>query len=147
MSSFGARLKQARLDCAMTQEQLGLELGVTKAAVSSWENDRDFPSREYLEPLRVTLGVDLDYLICDSVAKARTASKNLGVREAAAGYAGGGEQWLSPREARVISAFRAMTAERQDALFLLLRTAHDAGSSRAVPPIKPARHRPAKASG
>jgi transcriptional regulator with XRE-family HTH domain len=147
MSSFGARLKQARLNCGLTQEQLGLELDASKQAISSWENDRDFPLRKHLEPLRATLGVDLDYLICDSVAKARNASKNLGVREAAAGYAGGGEQWLSPREARVISAFRAMTPERQDALFVLLRTAHDAGSSRAAPPAKSDRRRPEKANG
>lgn len=132
MNTFGARLRQARLSCALTQEELALDLGVSKASVSAWETDRDFPRMQHLEPLRMALGVDLDFLICNGVAKARIASKNQGARETAAGYAGGGEQWLSPRESRLIAAWRAMPAERQDALLLLMRASLPAEKKNAV---------------
>lgn len=122
MNTFGARLRQARLDGALTQEALALDLGVSKASVSAWETDRDFPRMQHLEPLRILLGVDLDFLICDSVAKFRIADRHLGAREATAGYAGAGEQWLSPRETRVLSAWRAMSVERQDAVLVLMQS-------------------------
>lgn len=125
MSTFGLRLRQARLARGYTQEQLGLDVDVTKASVSSWEADRMVPKFQNLEALRNSLGIDLDYLICNSVAKARNATQSLGVREAAAGYSGGGEQWLSPREVNLISAWRSMSPERQDALLVMMRPARE----------------------
>lgn len=132
MNTFGARLRQARLDCALTQEGLAFDLGVSKASVSAWETDRDFPRMQHLEPLRMLLGVDLDFLICNSVAKARSIGKNTGVRETAAAYAGAGEHWLSARETRLLFAWRAMPIERQDALLVLLQSNRQGSDKNAL---------------
>jgi transcriptional regulator with XRE-family HTH domain len=122
MTTFGARLRKARLARGVTQEELGLDLDVTKATVSSWESDRIVPQFQKLEALRNALGVDLDYLICNSVAAARTASQGLGVREAEpGGYAGGVQQSISPREVNLLTAWRAMSPEQQNALLVMMR--------------------------
>lgn len=43
MSSLGARIKQARKDAKQTQEQVAEALGLTKGAISQWENNGTTP--------------------------------------------------------------------------------------------------------
>ncbi|MFT4178753.1 MAG: helix-turn-helix transcriptional regulator [Thermomonas sp.] len=64
MKLFGDRLREARVAAGMTQEQLGFELGVSKSAVSAWENGRETPSFRSLPELRRQLRRSLDELIC-----------------------------------------------------------------------------------
>lgn len=61
---FGKRLKAVRKRSNLTQEGLGLELGVSKATVSSWERGKDSPKFSYLPDLKRILDVSLDELIC-----------------------------------------------------------------------------------
>lgn len=63
MNNFGDRLRAARIAAGMTQEQLGFALGVTKASVSGWENNREAPSFKLLPELSAVLGRSLDELI------------------------------------------------------------------------------------
>lgn len=64
MATFGERLRAARERAGYTQEQLGLELGVGKAAVSAWENDNAEPQITRLLPLRRLLKISIDDLVC-----------------------------------------------------------------------------------
>ncbi len=64
MKRFSDRLREARVAAGMTQEQLGLELDITKSSVSAWENNRETPSFRMLPELRRLLGRSLDELIC-----------------------------------------------------------------------------------
>lgn len=67
MATFGERLRAARERAGYTQEQLGLELGVGKAAVSAWENGNAEPQVSRLMALRQLLKISLDALICGEV--------------------------------------------------------------------------------
>jgi transcriptional regulator with XRE-family HTH domain len=64
MSTFGSRLRALRNERGLTQEQIALKVGVTKAAVSQWELDGNEPYFDSLTVLRDTLGGSLDDLIC-----------------------------------------------------------------------------------
>lgn len=63
MQTFGQRLRHARDEARLTQEELGFEVGVSKASVSAWENDRERPSFDNLPKLQAALQCSLDHLI------------------------------------------------------------------------------------
>lgn len=65
MSDFAKILRILRRRADWTQEELGFEVGVTKAAVSSWENAREVPTFHTLLRLRTVLNVSLDLLVGD----------------------------------------------------------------------------------
>lgn len=52
---FGDCLKQARLDHGLTQKELGGRIGVTSAAVSSWERAVRIPDKDTIIQLMVAL--------------------------------------------------------------------------------------------
>ena len=56
-------LKQLRNSKKLTQEQLALELGTSKSAISMYENGNREPDFEMLETIADFFNVDLDYLI------------------------------------------------------------------------------------
>lgn len=64
MNTFGSRLRKLRTERGLTQEQLALEIGVTKGAVSQWELDGNEPEFDSLKIIREILGGSLDDLIC-----------------------------------------------------------------------------------
>ena len=63
-SKLGTRLKEVRTDLKKSQEQLALELGVTKQAISNIENSKSMPSIQFLSKLAIDYNVNLNYLIC-----------------------------------------------------------------------------------
>lgn len=63
MKRFALRLKQARENTGMTQEQLAQKIGVTRQAVSRWEQDITRPDMEMLVTLSNALEVDAEFLI------------------------------------------------------------------------------------
>lgn len=74
VKTFGQRLRSAREARGYSQEQLGAEVGVTKATVSKWELDKGVPSLAGLRGLRATLGFSLDYAICGDASPATLAA-------------------------------------------------------------------------
>lgn len=60
---LGARMKQARLRCALTQQQVADALDKTKAAVSNFENGQNKPSLETLIAFAAETNVSLDWLV------------------------------------------------------------------------------------
>lgn len=63
MTTFGARLRAARLANGYTQDDLADQLGVTKSAVSAWENDRETPAFDKLGSLHRVLRQSMDHLL------------------------------------------------------------------------------------
>lgn len=55
-------IRDARLKKGLSQAALGERIGVTKSAVSAWENDREFPDVRRLAGLSRALRPHLDVL-------------------------------------------------------------------------------------
>jgi len=64
--SFSEKLKNARREKDLSQEQLAELLNVSRQAVSKWEQDNGYPETEKLIQLAKTLDVSLDSLLLDS---------------------------------------------------------------------------------
>ena len=61
--TFGEKLKCARKNAGLTQEQLADKLLVSRQAITKWESDNGMPDIENLRRLSKLLGVSLDYLL------------------------------------------------------------------------------------
>lgn len=57
------RIQELRLSCGWSQVTLAKKMGVSKQAVSNWENDNIQPSIEMLVRLADVFGVTTDYLL------------------------------------------------------------------------------------
>lgn len=51
MSEFGKRLKEARLDASLTQDELAKIMDVSKSTISMWENGNRIPPVDVVFPL------------------------------------------------------------------------------------------------
>ncbi len=66
--TIGEKIKQARKEQEMTQEQLAEKLIVSRAAIAKWENDNGVPDIENLKKLSQVFGITMDELCDNSVA-------------------------------------------------------------------------------
>lgn len=111
MPDFHQRLRAARKAAGMTQEQLGFQIGVTKASVSAWETGRETPSFRLLPLLREVLGRSLDELICgigeDGVREGEPEPAYL-------------DRARSEDERRFLLRFRRLDAARRQAVLVLM---------------------------
>ena len=72
---FGERVKAVRMGAGLTQEQFASRIGVTRQAVSNWENGRNLPDIEVVIALSQTFGVSLDELILGGEDMTRDAGE------------------------------------------------------------------------
>lgn len=63
LPEFGARLKTLRKQRDLTQSALGSMVGVSKAVISSYENDMHYPPYDVLLSFSRIFGVSTDYLL------------------------------------------------------------------------------------
>lgn len=63
--TFGTKLKQARQNAKLSQEQLAEKLCVSRSAVAKWETDKGMPDIDNLMAIAKALDVSLDYLLAD----------------------------------------------------------------------------------
>lgn len=63
--TFGEKLKQARLQAGLSQEQLAEKLNVSRSAIAKWETDKGLPDVENLKSIARFLDVSIDYLLAD----------------------------------------------------------------------------------
>ncbi len=63
MIKFAERLKELRLENNLTQEQLGIKVGLTHTAISYWESGKRMPSIEAVVILSKFFKVSLDYMV------------------------------------------------------------------------------------
>lgn len=68
---IGQKLRQARLDCRLTQEAVAERVGVTRQTVSNWENNRSYPDIANLLALGELYSLTLDELLKGDVAMIR----------------------------------------------------------------------------
>lgn len=63
MMTFGARLKQARANKKLTQNDVADKLGIDFTTISKYENNRSEPDNEILREMASMYEVTLDWLI------------------------------------------------------------------------------------
>ncbi len=61
--TLGEKLREARKNAGLTQEQLADKLMVSRAAVAKWEGDKGIPDIENLKAISKFLDVSIDYLV------------------------------------------------------------------------------------
>ena len=67
MSEFGRRLKEARIDASLTQDELARILDISKSTISMWENGNRIPSIDVVFPLARALKKSPGYFTGGSV--------------------------------------------------------------------------------
>lgn len=61
--NFGEKIKQARIDVGLTQEELAEILVVSRSAIAKWESNRGLPDVSNLKVISHALNVSVDYLL------------------------------------------------------------------------------------
>ena len=61
--TFGEKLKEARKEEGLSQEQLAQKLSVSRSAVAKWESDKGMPDVNNLKAISQLLDVSVDYLL------------------------------------------------------------------------------------
>ena len=64
--TLGEKLKEARKQASLSQEQLAEKLGVSRSAVAKWETGNGIPDVGNLKVIAQLLNVSVDYLLDDS---------------------------------------------------------------------------------
>lgn len=65
--SLAEKLKTARKNASLSQEQLAEHLCVSRAAVAKWESGKGLPDIENLKAISKLLDVSIDYLVDDGI--------------------------------------------------------------------------------
>jgi transcriptional regulator with XRE-family HTH domain len=61
--TFGEKLKEARKEAGLSQEQFAEKMSVSRSAIAKWESDKGMPDVNNLKMMAQLLGVSLDYLL------------------------------------------------------------------------------------
>ena len=62
---LGEKIKEARKQCGLSQEQLAEKMAVSRSAVAKWEANNGLPDLDNLKALAQLLNVSVDYLLDD----------------------------------------------------------------------------------
>ena len=63
--TLGEKIRKARIENGMTQEQLAEKMTVSRQAITKWESDKGIPDISNLKLLARILNVSIDYLLFD----------------------------------------------------------------------------------
>ena len=63
--TLGEKIKEARKQCGLSQEQLAEKMAVSRSAVAKWEANNGLPDIDNLKALAQLLNVSIDYLLDD----------------------------------------------------------------------------------
>lgn len=61
--TLGEKLREARKDAKLSQEEFAEKVGVSRSAVAKWESDRGIPDVENLKVIASLLNISIDYLL------------------------------------------------------------------------------------
>lgn len=67
--TLAEKLKEARRQSGLSQEQLAEKLSVSRSAIAKWESGKGMPDVENLKAIAKLLNVSVDYLLNDGEAK------------------------------------------------------------------------------
>ncbi len=73
---LGEKIKIARNEAGLSQEQLAEKMGISRSAVAKWEVNNGMPDIDNLKALSNLLGVTIDYLVDDSEVFERATVKD-----------------------------------------------------------------------
>lgn len=73
--TLGEKLKEARKNAGLSQEQLAQKLCVSRAAVAKWETDKGLPDVGNLKAISKLLAVSVDFLLDDGQEMDFTTTK------------------------------------------------------------------------
>ena len=76
IENFGARIKEARNEKDLTQEQLAEKVGISTVYMGEIERDIKQPSLSVLLDIAEALDVSVDYLLRDTVSSAKVYLNN-----------------------------------------------------------------------
>ena len=115
--TFGTRLREARSDLELSQEQLGARLGVTKTTISAWESDAKLPEASRLPDLRRVYRRSIDWLFGfeerSLLWHAPEVGKTVKISETAGHYP-------TQEDLRILGLMAKLSDKKQHALFDLL---------------------------
>ena len=63
--TLGEKIKEARKQSGLSQEQLAEKMSVSRSAIAKWETDKGLPDIDNLKALAGFLNVSVDYLLDD----------------------------------------------------------------------------------
>ena len=63
--TLGEKIKEARKQCGLSQEQLAEKMAISRSAVAKWEANNGLPDVDNLKALAQFLNVSIDYLLDD----------------------------------------------------------------------------------
>ena len=63
--TLGEKIKEARKQSGLSQEQLAEKMSVSRSAIAKWETDKGLPDIDNLKALASFLNVSVDYLLDD----------------------------------------------------------------------------------
>lgn len=63
--TFGEKMKEARKEAGISQEQLAEKMSVSRSAIAKWETNKGIPDINNLKVLAQLLDVSMDYLLDD----------------------------------------------------------------------------------
>ncbi len=63
--TLGEKIKSARKNAGLTQEQMAEMLMISRPAITKWETDKGMPDIENLKAISKLLDVSIDYLLSD----------------------------------------------------------------------------------
>lgn len=64
---FGKRLKEIRIDKGLNRDELAKKVGVSRSAISNYENEISHPKEQIMYDLMKALDVDANYLFQDEI--------------------------------------------------------------------------------
>ncbi|MBR1749767.1 MAG: helix-turn-helix transcriptional regulator [Ruminococcus sp.] len=73
--TLGEKIKAARKNAGLTQEQLADKLVISRQAITKWESDKGIPDIQNLKALSQLLDVSIDYLLDDGQEMTKTVIK------------------------------------------------------------------------
>ncbi len=66
--TLGEKIKEARKNTGLSQEQLAEKLAVSRSAIAKWESDKGLPDIDNLKALSMLLNVSIDYLLDNEIS-------------------------------------------------------------------------------
>lgn len=114
METFKNRIKSARVNSGMSQQDLADRLGVTKQSVSQYERGMRKPDMETLIALGDVFNLSIDYLTGKSDVTLRFLTEEDLMKLAQP------PKEITPEELALLEAFHAAPAQIQKAVLILL---------------------------
>ena len=66
--TLGEKIKEARKNTGLSQEQHAEKLAVSRSAIAKWESDKGLPDIDNLKALSMLLNVSIDYLLDNEIS-------------------------------------------------------------------------------